>query len=76
MSELAEVLLKRCDPSPQDIELPDIVRSTVHQQRTTTGKKRDINEPRAKARRTLDSANKVLREFMKCDLSLLEVESR
>ena len=68
--------MKRCDSSPQDIELPDIVQSAVHKQETTTGKKRDINESRAKARRTSESANKVLREFMKCDLSLLEVESR
>ena len=70
MGELAEVLLKRCDSSPPEIELPDIVQSTVHQQKI---KKRDVNEPRPKARRT---ANKVLREFMKYDLSLLEVESR
>ena len=78
LSELAEVLLRKCDSSTRDIELPDIVQSTVHQQRITTGKTRDINKPRANiaAARTSDSANKVLKEFMRYDLSLLEVESR
>ena len=71
MGELAEILLKRCS-LPQEIELPDIVQSTVHQQKT----KRDVNEPQLKARRTSDSANKALGEFMKCDLSVFEVESR
>ena len=57
---------------PREIELPDIVQSTVHQQKT----KRDVNEPQLKVRRTSNSANKALREFMKYDLSLFEVESR
>ena len=57
---------------PREIELPDIVQSTVHQQKI----KRDVNEPQLKARKTSDSANKALREFMKCDLSVFEVESR
>lgn len=73
MSELAGLLLKRCDSPLTAVELPDLVQSTVHQQKNTTGRKRDKNEPRPKPR---DSANKVLKEFMKCDLSLLEIESR
>ena len=71
MGELAEILLKRCS-LPREVELPDIVQSTVHQQKI----KRDVSEPQLKARRTSDSANKALREFMKCDLSLFDVESR
>jgi hypothetical protein len=71
LGELAEVLLKRCSLAREMELLPDIVQSTVHQPKT----KRDVNEPRIKTR-TADSANKALREFMKYDLSLFEVESR
>ncbi len=70
LGELADVLLKRCSLA-REMELPDIVQSTVHQPKT----KRYVNESRAKAT-TADSANKALREFMKYDLSLFEVESR
>lgn len=76
LSELAEVLLRKCDSSARDVELPDIVQSAVHQQRPSAANRRDINEPTGNTRRTSHSANKTLREFMKCELSHLEVESR
>ena len=74
LSELAEVLLKKQGSSAQEAELPDLLQSTLHQQTTATSRKKEARGLRAKAAAT--SANKVLREFMKCDLSLLEVESR
>ena len=74
LSELAEVMLKKQNCSARETALPDLLQFTVHQHRTTAcSEQREANE---KIKAAATKRMKVLQEFMKCDLSLLEIESR